>query len=78
MKEYTKNIFNRIKNNKLVKIYPKGGKLCIPIILCLFCALLPFDMAAKFMNALWLLLGVITWPFDFMCGYYFCEMFGLI
>ena len=53
MKEYTKNIFNRIKNNKLVKIYLKGVKFCILMFLFLFCALLPFDMAAKFMNAWW-------------------------
>ena len=71
MKEYTKNIFNRIKNNKLVRLYIKGVKFCILIILFLFCALLPFDMAER-------MVAVITWPFDFMCGYYFCEIFGLI
>lgn len=67
MKEHIKNIFNKIKNNNLVRSYVKGVKFCIIIILFLFCALLPFNMAAKFMNEWWLLLGVITWPFDFMC-----------
>lgn len=74
MKEYIKNIFN----NKFVKLYIKGVKVCILTILFLFCAILPVERAVTLMNPWQLLIGVITWPFSFMCGYHFCEVFGLI
>lgn len=74
MKERIKNIFN----NKFVKLYIKGVKVCILIILFLFCAILPVERAATLMNPWWLLIGVISWPFSFMCAYHFCEVLKLI
>ena len=74
MKERIKNIFK----SKLVKLYIKGVKVCVLTILFLFSAILPFDRAFASMNAWWLLTGIITWPFSFICGYRFCELLGLV
>ena len=74
MKERIKNIFN----NKFVKLYIKGAKVCFLTILFLFSAILPFDRAFASMNAWWLLTGIIAWPFSFICGYRFCEVLGLV
>ena len=74
MKEYIKNIFK----NKLVKLYIKGVKVCVLTILFLFSAILPFDRAFASMSAWVLLIGIITWPFSFICGYRFCEVLGLV
>ena len=46
MKERIKNIFN----NKFVKLYIKGVKVCILTILLLFCAILPVERAVTLMN----------------------------
>ena len=74
MKERIKNIFN----NKFVKLYIKGVKVCFLIILFLFSAILPLEKAIAGMNPWWLLIGVITWPFSFMCAYHFCEVLELV
>ena len=74
MKEHIKNIFK----NKLVKLYINGVKACILIILLLFCAILPIERAIVLMNPWWLLIGVITWPFSFMCAYHFAEILDLV
>ena len=46
MKEHIKNIFN----NKFVKLYIKGVKVCVLTILFLFCAILPVERAVTLMN----------------------------
>ena len=74
MKEHIKNIFN----NKFVKLYIKGVKACILIILFLFCAILPVERAVILMNPWWLLIGVITWPFSFIGAYHFAEILELV
>ena len=73
MKEHIKNIFK----SKLVKLCIKGVKVCFLTILFLFSAILPLERAVASMNAWWLLTGIITWPFSFICGYCFCEVLGL-
>ena len=74
MKEHIKNIFK----SKLIKLYIKGVKVCFLALVFLFCAILPLERAVTLMNPLWLLLGVITWPFSFMCAYHFCEVLELV
>ena len=61
MKERIKNIFN----NKFVKLYIKGIKVCFLIILFLFSAILPLEKAIAGMNPLWVLLGIINLAFQF-------------
>ena len=59
MKERIKNIFN----NKFVKLYIKGVKVCFLIILFLFSAILPLEKAIAGMNPLLVLLGIINLAF---------------
>ena len=61
MKERIKNIFN----NKFVKLYIKGVKVCFLIILFLFSAILPLEKAIAGMNPLLVLLGIINLAFQF-------------